>query len=124
MNKKILKPERIDEIISESQSISGAIVNLYKEVIDVKWEDILTWNKWPHVNYNTALFILDAMAKKWDKLTVNMLWLNKGFSSFHDELNDWEVVIPDDAYELIGPEGVHKPSLDDFSAVKSSSDGL
>jgi hypothetical protein len=116
MTKKKLPREQITDIIQKAGTVSECIRDLYIAVIDHKWEDILKFHSFPGVNEFTALFILDEMQKKWDPLTVNMLWLNKGFSSNHTVLKDFQVDIPDDCYELIGPEGLHELDLADFTA--------
>jgi hypothetical protein len=116
MKKSKLTQERILKVIELAGTISECLRDLYKEILPVKWDDIKIIRVWPQVNRKTGVFILDEMHKKWDPITCNMLWLNKGFSSSHDELKDWEVAIPDDCYELIGPEGIHIPDLNDFTA--------
>ena len=116
MIKKKLPKERIIEIVKNAGSISECIRDLYIEVIDDKWEDILKFHAFPGVNQFTAIFILEEMQKRWDPITVNMLWLNKGFSSNHTVLRDFQVDVPEDCYELVGPQGKHEHDLADFTA--------
>jgi hypothetical protein len=114
--KKKLSAKRIIEIITSVETVSECIRDLYIAVIEDKWEDILQFHGFPGVNEKTAIFILDEMHKKWDPVTCNILWLNKGFSGSHNELKDFEVFIPKDLYELVGPQGKYVPDLNDFTA--------
>lgn len=98
--------EQIIKCAEDSKYMGDYIVNLHKLVIPDPFEKIVSFNTWPQINAGTSSFILEQAYKKWDVYTVNCMWLNKGFSSFHNELKDWEVVIPNNCYELYTPEHV------------------
>ena len=100
MDKFKLTKLRIRELRNISESVSEFLVNLYSEVIPDKWDDIEYFNSYPQCNKNTALIIMEEMHKKWDPIQSNMLWLNKGFSSSHDTLSDYDIRIPDNCYVL------------------------
>jgi hypothetical protein len=109
MKKVKLPLSKIAEIVSESDTISDCLTRLYLEVIPDKFEDIIKFNSFPQVNEKTAITIMQEMHKKWDRASVNMLWMNKGFSSSHEDLKDFQVRLPGNLYTLY-------TELDDITA--------
>ena len=111
-----LERSKIREIVAQSGCISECIVNLYTEVINTPWDDIESFNDWPKCNNTTWCFILDEMKKKWDPVSSGLMWMNKGFSSFHGELNDFEVFVPKDCVVLVGPKIIESSTVVDMTA--------
>jgi hypothetical protein len=99
-----LTKERIVKIANDSSDIYECLLNLYKEVLPVEWDKIDSLKPWGvQVNQSTSMFILAQMHRRFtteDAWPVNSLILNKGFSSQHEDLKDWEVRITEDAFTL------------------------
>jgi len=105
---KSLSRETIRSIVTDAESAPEALLNLYKEVLKpIDWdtiENILPWKI--QINGTTGLCILNDMHSKFSKelgkdpWEVTSLILNKGFSSQHSDVNDWEVRIMDDCITL------------------------
>lgn len=101
-----LSKEKITEIIESTDDMSEALLKLYQEAIQVEWEKIESIKPWGvQVNQTTGEFILSEMHRKFtgkygDPWPVNGMMLNKGFSSGHPELEDWQVNLTNDCFTL------------------------
>ena len=87
-------------LIHNSDSPVNFLIKLYSAVIPVDWDEIATFNSYPQINRNTAEWILSKAGEKYDRGELNMLWLNKGFSGFHEHLEDFHIGLPDNLYTL------------------------
>lgn len=107
---KTLSKEKIIEIVERAENPAHCMMLLYEEVLSpIRWEDCEHIRPWEiHTNRTTSLFILNKMHKAFskagDEWPVNAVYLNKGFSSSHDEVGDFMVRITDNAYDLIPKE--------------------
>jgi hypothetical protein len=100
-----LSKEKITEIVDASDDMFEALVKLYQEAVQVEWEKIESLKPWGvQVGRTTGEFILSEFHRKFTKdgdgWPVNGLILNKGFSSDHPELKDWEVFLTNDCFTL------------------------
>lgn len=100
MNRVFISKGSIEMMIHNSDSMTEFLIKLYCAVITVDWDTIKTFNDYPRVNNATATWILSKAAEKYDQGTVSMVWLNKGFSSNHEDLEDFYIGIPDNLYTL------------------------
>ncbi len=83
----------VANIVNDSENLPDALVELYKLAINIDWDNIEKI-KHPIVSRNTAIMIMDIITEKYDRVTANMLWLNKGFSS-KDDVQDNYIYIND-----------------------------
>jgi len=105
---KPLSQETIKSIVTNAEAAPIALLNLFKEVLKpIDWDTIERIQPWKiQINEKTGLCILHEMHRKFsteigrDPWEVNSLILNKGFSSHHSDVADWEVRIMDDCITL------------------------
>ena len=87
-------------MVHNSENEVAFFLKLYSAVIPVDFDKIKIINDHPRVNMNPTKMIIEIASEKFDRGTINRLWLNKGFSSKGDDLEDWHVGIPDNLYTL------------------------
>jgi hypothetical protein len=97
-----LTENQIHNVVKLSKNYVEAILNLFVFVIPDKWENIESFNYWPICSSATGVFILDIIKDIFPNqdFSIGLLWLNKGFSSNHNELDFLEIGIPDNCYSL------------------------
>lgn len=78
---KELTKETVQNIFRKSEDPIDAVKNLYSYVLGIDWDSIDRVEGWPKVSQNTALMIMSLAGSRWDPIAVNMLWLNRGFST-------------------------------------------
>lgn len=118
MKTKKLNQQVFINVIKDSKDYATAVLNLYCLVIDDAWEDIESFNSYPQCNKTTASFILNLLTTKFpdDAVAINMLWLQKGFSSFHEDLGDFQVRLPNNCYTLC-VDSVKIATIEDFTGA-------
>lgn len=96
MEKLKLNSKDIDNTIDQSENFVDALIRLYKLVVK-DFDKVSKLSGFPVCNQETAKYILDMMFVKYPKnvYDINLMWLNKGFSSNGKDLMDFEFEIPD-----------------------------
>lgn len=95
-----ISQEVVDNIVEKSDHPAQAIIEFMKFAVPDDWENVKQINRLPKVSKNTALAILETLGNKFDKIKVNMLWLNSGFG-INNQIKDWVILIPEGSYTLI-----------------------
>lgn len=90
----------IDNIINSNDSPTMAILEFIKYAIPEDWDKVKEVKTPPKVNKNTALLILDKLGAKFDKVKVNMLWLQYGFGVDNSISKDMIIYVSDGCYTL------------------------
>ena len=99
--KKVQLTEGAIQVVLHNSSCSAEyLLGLYKLVITDPWNEIESFNSSPIISRESAIWILNQGATKFDRVDLNFLWLQKGFSSDGKNLNFLEVNMPDDLYIL------------------------
>ena len=100
---RTLKEARIKEIVNNSTDIYNCLLNLYKEILPVSWDDIETLKPWGirasrEINECIIKLMHEKYSKDADPWNVNGLILNKGFGT--DDIPAWKYRLTPDCYTL------------------------
>ena len=91
--KRIIKlpKAKIDEIFLSATDENNAMVSLYRASVP-EFDKAKKLLGFPTISRNTAIYIIDKFKElsKNDDVQINLLWLNKGFSS-DENMKDWIV---------------------------------
>ena len=91
--KRIIKlpKAKIDEIFLSATNENNALVSLYRASVP-EFDKAKKLLGFPTISRNTAIYIIDKFKElsKNDDVQINLLWLNKGFSS-DENMKDWIV---------------------------------
>ena len=97
-----LDKEAAEELFVSSSHQADVIIGLYKMAYPDVWDKIASLKGFPKVNKHTAeelcRMFIDFDIKHHPKVMSGGLWLNNGFSSSGNYLDDWQVEPCD--YEL------------------------
>lgn len=91
-----LDRERVKEIFESATESSTPLLAIYRMVLP-EWDEIATLEGWPEVNKATWLKIATMFQKLDQKYhpeaLPGWLWMNKGFSTSNEELEDWVALV-------------------------------
>lgn len=114
MTKMYLSEGSIKMLLHNSESFVDFIIKLYGAVITDDWDRVETFNTFPQANTKTINEILKLSYEKFeDRAQINLIWLNKGFST-NDDLKDWYIGIPNNLYTLKPLYQDPKRSVEEF----------
>jgi len=82
----------IDEICKKAPDVTTAFLEFYKVAVP-EFDNVKQIDGFPVVSEQTAIYCIDQLqAISKDAFNVNMLWLNKGFSS-DKHIPEWKISV-------------------------------